>query len=221
MEQRLLQKLADVVGNSGLTELHTHLTGMGSAAFWVTSIMNGYIRAREAQDSKRRVLYSLSDLMIASGYVGYGNRTGVQQTFSDEVEESLFESTFFDGFNDVNLGTANFFVRKDGELFLPNGQVLAMMSAGPPQFSGLVRSWFQFLQPNGTDTQLPDYLRICKYFFILAASCCKVLMHYRVFVGYRQRSLPPHVLPATLHPQRSDDGGVSRSAGVFNQPHLR
>ncbi len=52
--KRLYDALDDMILKGGLAELHTHLAGMGSADFWVTRIMEGYLMRTTKKNEEER-----------------------------------------------------------------------------------------------------------------------------------------------------------------------
>lgn len=155
-KDELFQILDDNILKKGLTELHTHLMGMGSADFWVSKIMESYLhRIEDDKPSERKVEYSLADVMTASGF---------PHSDSESCDISLFEALFFDGFLNRNLKS----VVTDSKI--SNATIVSMLHEedertgrdGP--FRALVRNWFQFLGSNGQSAIHTDVLRICKLY---------------------------------------------------------
>lgn len=155
-KDELFQILDDYILKKGLTELHTHLMGMGSADFWVSKIMESYLHRIEncnKKTSERKVEFSLADVMTASGF---------PHSDSESCDISLFEALFFDGFLNRNLKS----VVTDSKI--SNANIVSMLheedertGRGGP-FRALVRNWFQFLGSNGQSAMHTDVLRICK-----------------------------------------------------------
>ena len=157
-KDQLFKFLDDNILRKGLTELHTHLMGMGSADFWVSKIMESYLHRIECDEDKpsgTKVEFSLAQLMIASGF-SYSD--------SDSCDISLFEARFFDGFLNRNLKSTAPNSR------ISNATIVSMLheedertGRGGP-FRALVRNWFQFLGSNGQSAMHTEVLRTCKYY---------------------------------------------------------
>jgi hypothetical protein len=171
-------KLFDVLDywilRKGLTELHTHLMGMGSADFWVSRIIECYLpralRERNLKQTKKKhdneaddVLYPLNVLMEASGFFDTNN----------PVEKSNFEAFFFDS-SGSSLQSAFQLSEKLG-LCLSNTTLVGLLNAeetnliarGMSPRSGplraLVRNWFEMLGTNGTGVHYSDIMKTCTW----------------------------------------------------------
>ena len=164
-KDQLFKILDKHILKKGLTELHTHLMGMGSADFWVSKIMESYLHRIECDEDKpseRKVEFTLAQLMIASGY-SYSD--------SDSYDLSLFEARFFDGFLNRNLKSTAVPNSKISNAKISNATIVSMLheedertGRGGP-FRALVRNWFQFLSSNGQSAMHTEVLRTCKYYF--------------------------------------------------------
>lgn len=163
-KEALYATLDSFISRKGLTDLHTHLMGMGSADFWVSRIMETYLpRIMNPDKPETDVFYPLSDVLRASGFESL-------TPFDKELDKSVFEARFFDGFDD---GTSNYnlksvFQLKSGVLCLANQSLIKMLRFEDAKFhrSGplraLVRNWFQFLGSNGQPAHHSEVLQICK-----------------------------------------------------------
>lgn len=163
-----LHKALDVsIQNRGLTELHTHLMGMGSADFWVSTIIEKYLpRIEKYADSlpngavsKAKVTYSLEKLLKASGYFD-----GEADEFSSQLNRSLFEARFFEGFETRNFKSEH--VAEQG--CISNATIVTMLEEDDVRFGrlgpfrALVRNWFEFLGSDGLPAPHTEVLRTCK-----------------------------------------------------------
>eukprot|EP01035_Chromulina_nebulosa_P034927 gene34927-46917_t len=101
-QQSLYKRLDEYVREKRLTDLHTHLMGMGSANFWVKKIIEKYIRLKEEgeNDSKKVVKYSLLDLLLATGVLPAPNGS-----FERSIQYSRLESRFFDSIDNQNFAS--------------------------------------------------------------------------------------------------------------------
>lgn len=156
-KDQLFKILDDNILMKGLTELHTHLMGMGSADFWVSKIMESYLHRIELDKPfERKVEFSLAQAMIASGF-SYSD-----SDIDNSYDFSLFEARFFDGFLNRNLKSTV------SDSRISNATIVSMLHeedertgrSGP--FRALVRNWFQFLGSNGQSAMHTEVLRTCK-----------------------------------------------------------
>ena len=99
MQQSLYEQLDEYVREKRLTDLHTHLMGMGSANFWVKKIIEKYIHLKE-KGEKRIVKYSLLDLLLATGILPAPNGS-----FERSIQYSRLESRFFDSIDNQNFAS--------------------------------------------------------------------------------------------------------------------
>ena len=151
----------------GITELHTHLMGMGSADFWVSRIMECYLPRVAKEANNKDVLYPLKKILAASGYK-FGDR------FDDAMDLSIFEAIFFDSSEKCNF-EACLVENSSGEPCISNTTVVELLreeeekmkAKGVPLRSGplraLVRNWFEFLGSDGETAHHSEILQTCKY----------------------------------------------------------
>jgi hypothetical protein len=176
---KLYRLLDDHINRKGLTELHTHLMGMGSADFWVSKVMETYLPRVEIgiKTKERKVWYPWEDVLKASGFEPMGG-------FMGALSESLAESVIFDGFPSFTLKDPleNVFKAplakpvKD-QSRAPNRERINCISndtivkllqyedsqtnrSGP--FRALVRNWFEFLSSAGESVLHTEVLHQCK-----------------------------------------------------------
>ena len=177
-KEDLHKELDKFIYDESLTDLHTHLMGMGSADFWVTKIMETYLPRRYGTD--KEIYYPLSTLMEASGF----------KATEDSVDISLFEARFFEGFADQAYNLHEVLVPESFDVSpilrrISNTAIVEMLKleyengkhgqkSGP--FRALVRNWFQFLSPSGNATEHADVLQTCK--------CLPLIKHTRFSLCY-------------------------------------
>jgi hypothetical protein len=99
-QQSLYNLLDENIRKKGLTDLHTHLMGMGSANFWVKKIIEKYIPLKEeaAEKGSNFVKYPLLDLLIATGV-----QPAPEGSFERSIQYSRLESRFFDSIEKQNF----------------------------------------------------------------------------------------------------------------------
>jgi hypothetical protein len=172
-KNELFLMLDNHILKKALTELHTHLMGMGSADFWVSKIMENYLPRIELHEQENKtgrvrqhgkVLFPLKDILVATG--GSGGRV------DDELDESLFEALFFEGFDKHNL-TVALEKDKEGESLsvISNQTIVNMLNdedsrlhrKGP--LRALIRNWFEFLGTDGQHATHSEVLQTCKHSF--------------------------------------------------------
>jgi hypothetical protein len=182
IKRSLWSRLDEQIYRNGLTDLHTHLMGMGSSEFWVSKIIKTYL------SEKKGAFLSLKSVMIASGYpVPKGpisdDRGDVENFFSQYYSQiSRFESRFFEGFEGVegfkfetlfertqddssahdplNTERRQMLVSKLFEMleYENNGQ--RVKDGGP--LLALVRNWFELLSTSGSAAVQTDILETCE-----------------------------------------------------------
>jgi hypothetical protein len=171
IKAELWRKLDVAIYRNRLTDLHTHLMGLGSADFWVTKILRNFL-LRKKPDATIPLQY----VMICSGFP-VPNYTDDAHGYYSQV--SKFESRFFDGFDgQPTLSFSTVFVHnyRFNETVDPLGIKNRSISVvvlnnmlddearrGPDgPLLGLVRNWFDFLNTTGSAAFQTDVLQICK-----------------------------------------------------------
>lgn len=170
-KQDLFDELDAWIFNKGLTELHTHLMGMGSADFWVSRIIESYL-PRVAKKKKTDVFYPLEKILQSSGF-----KTG--DSFDAEMDLSLFEAIFFDNIVTNDLETYNLQRCVEYHNDIPcmsNKQLVELLriedeslrksgaQTGHGPLRAVVRNWFEFLSPGGEVAHHSEILNTCKDF---------------------------------------------------------
>jgi hypothetical protein len=225
----LYKLLDDHIHCKGLTELHTHLMGMGSADFWVSKIIETYLPRAESsiKTASSKVWYPWDEILKASGFEP-------MHGFMGELSESLAESVIFDGFPSYTL--AGVIVEEFATLkakpgdnkaraaprqrvrCISNQTIVTMLQyedsrtnrSGP--FRALVRNWFEFLSSAGESVMHTEVLHQCKSgnIFRTMHPYSKRGHHY-CYIS-RPRKILPRVLSASLYNERSDCKQVPGSA---------
>eukprot|EP01038_Epipyxis_sp_PR26KG_P017182 gene17182-23674_t len=143
----LFDVLQNNIRNQSLTELHTHIYGMGSAEFWVKTIIENFL-IRIKINTDREVLYTIKDLLKADGHIFEEPKEETPniiphrtQLKISRLESRLFgtlkhrsNNSHFDEFNAQNIL----------ERYLSNTRLVDFLST-PGEFTSIVSNWFQFL----------------------------------------------------------------------------
>lgn len=182
-KQDLFDVLDSWMFNKGLTELHTHLMGMGSADFWVSRIIESYL-PRVARKMRTDVYYPIDFILKASGF-----KTG--SSFDAAMDLSLFEAMFFDNIvaddqqETYNLQRCVTF--HNNVPCISNNQLVELLriedksllrsgaQAGNGPLRAMVRNWFEFLSPGGDVAHHSEILNTCKGQLMLSKSICTQL----------------------------------------------
>jgi hypothetical protein len=154
----LYRALDDHINRKDLTELHTHLMGMGSADFWVSKIMETFLPRKESMPKSKKVVYPLEKILEASGF-------SCSKGFNGEIQESLAESIFFDSFPSYTLND----VVDEASNTISNEKIVNMLQyedgqtnrSGP--FRALVRNWFEFAGSDGQGAAHTEVLHQCTF----------------------------------------------------------
>jgi hypothetical protein len=174
-KEKLWAELEKRIRKDSLTDLHTHLCGLGDANFWVTKIICTLL-PRLAPEAR----FSLEAVMICTGFRFAELDEDDKFTYYSEL--SKFESRFFDGFEGTNINFMGCFT-VDGSATLTTSdplqlrrrsievtQLVKMLrlerarcgkDGGP--LHALVSNWFEFLNFAGSAAAQADILQACKY----------------------------------------------------------
>lgn len=163
-KEALFDELDHWILKKGLTELHTHLLGMGSADFWVTRIIESYL-PRAANALGNDVEYPLETILEASGF----------SKACDPIDLSVFEAMFFDSSESETLCSAFREVQindNERKVCISNNKLVELLHAEDKVASlrggslrALVRNWFEFLGSNGNSAHHSEILKSCKSTF--------------------------------------------------------
>lgn len=157
------QRLDDGIRDFGLTELHTHLMGMGSADFWVSRIMEVYI-PRTGDD----VFYPLDEIIKASDLNIFGCNS---DDWSQSLKKSALEARLFDGLRcsmgDLVKSRDEFHQSSNEGIW--NSELVYLLKdddrlhngAGP--LRAMIRNWFEFLDSSGQSPSHIDIIDLCKF----------------------------------------------------------
>ena len=152
------------ISRKSLTDLHTHLMGMGSADFWVSTIMVDYLSAID-----KPVYYPLEHILTASGI-----NFKADDNWSKEIAFSILEARMFDGQPSGSL-LDNSELKKAEDLeslkSIPEGEVrcisnsklVSMLKQDSGPLRALIRNWFEFLDSSGIAPGHTDILDTCRF----------------------------------------------------------
>jgi hypothetical protein len=153
-----------------ITELHTHLMGMGDANFWINDILIGFL-CSENNIENDDVFYPIETFIEAvtgKKMVDYNENSNS----SNEYLKHSFETLFYNSMPE-NIGSIEdtFFIKKeDGKVVISNKKLIEIMShevgLKNQPFHSLIKNCFQFLNLNGEIANQNEVLKTCFSFLI-------------------------------------------------------
>jgi hypothetical protein len=164
VKRGLVHELNHAIADRNLTELHTHMMGMGNADFWVSEIIETYIPKKVADEGANAdVFYLQEDLLVACGL------DDSKDPYTRSMELGKLEARMFDG---ISIESKDRYkvreidgVEERGLYNMDLVSYLEMEDAATKTFPGplraLIRNWFEFLDASGRKPMLPDILETC------------------------------------------------------------
>lgn len=161
VDETLYYHLETKINQEIFTDLHTHLMGLGDADWWVDNVIEGYIPRKESSvkgKQNAKVFYAIEDLCRASGKVFNGE----DREYADQKGRAVLEARIFDNYgftweknknNIYGLSNENLAKRLQKEK-------LEVGLSGP--LRGLVRNWFELLDPSGNRPDRAHITSMCK-----------------------------------------------------------
>ena len=179
-EKEAYCKLDENIGKCSLSELHTHLMGMGSADFWVSRIIETYIPRSISRTGNSRnahdVFYPLKVLIEASDITIMGCGEGDEKAldWSWCMKKTAFEARMFDGLNSTMKECFEFSKKSkdDGDVYygIYNSKLMELLHQddghhhGKGPLRAMIRNWFEFLDGSGSSPCHTDVIDSCKYY---------------------------------------------------------
>lgn len=153
------------IKKKSLTELHSHLMGLGNADFWVNQIMKNYLVQRRKKNNgddnlRMDVEYDIDDIFRATNFPQPNAECKNDISWKLSIIQARLLSQF-----DFTLYEV--VQKREKKHFITNSKLVELMqlekihgSSGP--IESMVRNWFEFLSIDGSSPTHFDILNTCK-----------------------------------------------------------